>query len=1303
MKWWNRLSVRLTVFIILLAIVPLASFGIATIKDIVRIRLQSIAAFQKEVAGNSAKLIQASLSDIAKEIELVAESTELQSSDPGDQEWVLQMLLKASSHLNSLTIVDLDGRNLVKVGRSSVHLHNDLETEAKPIELPKGLDQEPVLGKLYAAESNLLSLDMYIPLLSPMDRQVAKVLVAEINMAKLLDFITGLHVGKTGYIYVVNDAGKYLVYPDHSAVLAGEDALYNPLVRDFVAGRKQLSANVRYLNRYQNEVMSNAFEIAQPRMLVVAAQPVSEAMATVTQINRRQVWVLSIVFGIAILSSLYFFVKMVGPLRRLERGAQLIGEGDLSHRIKVNSSDELGLATASFNDMAEELEARSRQAERQSWLNRGVAELENLLRGDQSLQDVCSHIVTFMATYLQQQVGLIYTHDGKGTYHYQTGYAFQPGGLFSSVFKLGEGLVGQAALTQKMLEITDIPADYVTITSGLGKTAPKHLTLVPFVFNDQVEAVMELGSLAELSELQQMFLQETADSLAIILASTRTREALNQALLQTRQQAKELQRQQEELQASNEEMEEQTQLLMASESKLKEQQEELQAANEELEEKAEHLERNKRNIELKNQALEELRLQLEKKAEDLTMTSKYKSEFLANMSHELRTPLNSLLLLSKMLVDNKEGNLLAEQVDSAEIIYNSGKDLLALINEILDLSKIEAGKMELNIADIPVFEIQESLLRNFKKVANEKGLSFEVFVGEDCPETIVSDRQRIEQVLKNFIANAFKFTPQGGVTVAIYRPKGSQEFIKPGLTNDNTLVIDVRDTGIGIPADKQSLIFEAFQQLEGGSARKYGGTGLGLSISKELANLLGGEIHLQSEENVGSTFSLILPIEAKPKVSGEPPSLEMYSHGEVTTSSGEPSVATISESKSTADAVADDRHKLGPDDKTVLIIEDDANFAKTLLRFCQGKGFKTLVASSGEDGLKLAAEYQPKAVILDINLPGIDGWTVIEALKDNPATRHIPVHFMSADDPVPAAFAKGAVGYLDKPVSQQDLEKAIASLELVIDKEMKDLLLVEDNVDQRRAITRLISDSDVVIREVANGRDAIAALREKQFDCMIMDLGLPDISGFALLKKIEKDEGISLPPIIVYTGKELTREEENELRKYSESIIIKGVRSEERLLDETSLFLHRMVEKMPAEKRQMISHLHDGDQNLRDRNILIVDDDMRNVFALSKVLNDKGINTLKAENGIRALEILAEREDVHLVLMDIMMPQMDGYETMRRIRAQSRFAQLPIIALTAKAMQKDKDECLAAGANDYLAKPVDINRLLSLMRIWHYR
>jgi len=1029
MKWWNRLSFRLTGVILLLAIVPLAGFGITTIRDIRQVRLNSIAQIQEGVAVNSVKLIEASLAHMIENINLAIETAEMDSADASDQEWYLQLLIRNLPSVHSLAIIAEDGREKVKVGVDVVYSASDLKRFPDYFNFRQRAAPSAVIGDIHSIGNNLLILDVLIPILSPMDRHAVSVVVVEVNLEKLLGFTADLRVGKTGYVYVVNHQGKILVYPDHSVVLAGANALANPVVQAFMLGKNEGVSNGRYINRQGVDVLTNGCAISDPKLLVVVVQSVDEALAAVSRIGKRQAILLVFVLVIAIFFSLYFVIRTITPLRRLEVGARRIGEGHLGHRIPVTSSDELGVVAHSFNAMAMELESVHTRVNNQNWLKQGMTELDNLLRGEQSLKDISTRVLNFMASYLQEQVGLIYVHDGTDSFRYMAGYAFKPGPGFSEDFKPGEGLSGQAALEKKVLDITDIPGSDLTVTSGLGSKVPRHLSIVPFVFNGRVEAVMELGSLHEVSELKKQFLRETADSIAIIFASARSRQNLEVALAQTREQAQTLQYQQQALQSANEEMEEQTQMLMASESKLKEQQEELQAANEELEEKAHYLEHNKKSIEEKNTALEALRRDLEKKASDLAVTSKYKSEFLANMSHELRTPLNSLLLLSRLLSDNKEGNLLQEQVDSARIIYNSGNDLLCLINEILDLSKIEAGKMDLHLTQILVADLATTLEKNFKPLAQEKGLFLNVLVRQGTPEVIENDRQRIEQVIKNFISNAIKFTTMGGVTVEIYQPGGDVVFNRSDLTPHTTIAIDVKDTGIGIPGDKQKLVFEAFQQLESGTARKYGGTGLGLSISRELAHLLGGEIQLCSQENKGSTFTLFLP--AAPPSSCPSP---------------------------------------------VGLMEEIGNIGKK---------------TDGGD----------PAVVADKN---------------------------------------------------------------------------------------------------------------------------PEASW-------------SHPP---------------------------------------------------------------EDEVLKGRNILIVDDDMRNVFALAKVLQEKGINTIKAENGLKALEILARNEPVDMVLMDIMMPVMDGYETMRKIREQTRLSKLPIIALTAKAMQQDRQDCISAGANDYLTKPVDIERLLSMVRVW---
>ena len=753
-----------------------------------------------------------------------------------------------------------------------------------------------------------------------------------------------------------------------------------------------------------------------------------------------------------------------------------------------------------------------------------------------------------------------------------------------------------------------------------------------------------------------------------------------------------LQVQQEELRNTNEELEEQSRRLKESEERLRVQQEELEVTNEELEEKNELLQRQKNEL---TRGKKEIEVQ----AQELAVASKYKSEFLSNMSHELRTPLNSLLLLAQSLTENKEGNLSEEQVQSAGIIYRSGTDLLSLINEVLDLARIEAGRMDLRVGPLRAPDLAEGIRSVFEPVAVQKGLSLTVEVDPQAPQEILTDRQRVEQVIKNLVANAIKFTHNGHVAVEYGRPAHNIDLSLSGLHPDEAVSVAVKDTGIGIPQEQQSAIFEAFQQADGSTARKYGGTGLGLSISRELARLLGGEIQLESSPGSGSTFILYLPVSLK--ADGADPERRPTTPAKPNGGTQD-DVSLMHVQTAVVQQIEDDREALVEGDRIVLLIEDDPNFARILRDRCHDKGFKCLAAATGEAGLELAEERLPHGIILDIRLPGIDGWAVLRALKEDTRTRHIPVHIISVEEPSVESLRKGAVGHVGKPLKSEDLEDVFKKLEEMSEGTPKRVLVVEDDVTMRQRLVELIGEGDVVVDEAATGSQAIDALRAGRYACVILDIGLPDMEGQELLKRLQEDEMV-LPPIIIHTARDLTVEEEMAVREYAASVVLKDVRSSERLLDEVSLFLHWMVSRIPETKRRIIRNLHETDELLRDKRVLVVDDDMRTLFAVSRLLTDRGMRALKAENGERALQILDEEANVDIVLMDIMMPGMDGYETMAKIRAQERFRKLPMIALTAKAMPKDREQCLEAGANDYITKPVDQQRLISLLRVWLYR
>jgi signal transduction histidine kinase/DNA-binding response OmpR family regulator/CHASE3 domain sensor protein len=901
-----------------------------------------------------------------------------------------------------------------------------------------------------------------------------------------------------------------------------------------------------------------------------------------------------------------------------------------------------------------------------NWLLTGNTDLNAKTQGEKEINTLALEVISQLTAYMKAQIGSIYIMEG-GQLNLAGSYAFHYRKDNVNVIKLGQGLIGQAALEKKSIVFSEIPGDYIKINSGLGNSSPKNIIVFPFQYAGQVKGVIEIGSVNEFSDLDMQFLNLVAENIGIAFNSSQSRTKMKELLEETQRQAEELQTQQEEMKQLNEELEEQTQ-------NLKQQQEELRMTNEELEEQTQ-------SLLMKNKEVENARYDIEQKTKQLEVSSRYKSEFLANMSHELRTPLNSLLILSKDLSENHRKNLDEDQVESAEIIYKSGRDLLVLINEVLDLSKIEAGKMAINVERISLQHMVNELLRDFKHHAEQKGLNLNSRLEKELPEFIRTDSQRLNQILKNLLSNAIKFTEKGSVTIHISK-----------YTPDK-IAISITDTGIGIQDDKQMAVFEAFQQADGGTSRKYGGTGLGLSISRELAKLLGAEIKLSSKINEGSAFSLILPLEISP--AHEPAGTDGVK---------EPALFTKSALKNNEylnyPTIEDDRDNITKEDKIVLIIEDDLKFAQILLRQANIKGFKCVSAATGEDGLALAAKYKPQAIILDLDLPGIHGHKVLHELKADPALRHIPVHIMSINERSLEPIKDGAIEYLMKPVDKKDLEEAFNRIENFVSRKMKNLLIIEDDDNSRKIMKKLIGNGDVKCFEAGTGKDALDLYEKNHIDCIVLDIGLPDISGFELIYKLEHLKDGHIPPIVIYTGKELTKEENNELQKYAESIIIKGVKSEERLLDETALFLHRTISKLPESKQMMINKLYDKEAIFHAKKVLLVDDDMRNVFALSKVLKERGMEIIKADNGKSALDLLEKHKGIDIVLMDIMMPEMDGYEAMRRIRAMEKFKRLPILALTAKAMKDDKQKCIDAGASDYIAKPVDVERMLSLMRVW---
>ena len=923
----------------------------------------------------------------------------------------------------------------------------------------------------------------------------------------------------------------------------------------------------------------------------------------------------------------------------------------------------------------------SRARTRQQWLQTGQVGLANAMRGDKTITELAEAVLAFLCDKTGAQAGALYKGEA-GRFH-RDGTIGVPGDApMPEAFALNEGLMGRVAAEGRLMAFNDVPPGYLTIGSALGRDVPRHLVIAPAKADDAVNAVLELGFFEPVDDLVVELLEQSAASIGIALRSARFRSRLQDALEETQRQAGELQAQSEELRVSNEELEEQGTALKESQARLELQQVELEQTNSQLEEQTQ-------TLEAQRDELERAGASLQLKARELEQASQYKSDFLANMSHELRTPLNSLLILSKLLGDNADGNLSADQIKFARTIESSGNDLLTLINDILDLSKIEAGHVEIQPAPIPLDRLTGDLQKVFQPIANERGLTLQIELSSDLPRTIETDRLRLEQILKNLLSNALKFTERGSVRLAVSR------------VGDDKLALAVTDTGIGISPEQQANIFEAFHQADGTISRKYGGTGLGLSISRELARLLGGSITLESKVGEGSQFTVTIPLAYDPALvparKNAPASAAEAVAPAATFSDPSPRVSPWS--------IEDDRGALAEGKRVLLIIEDDEVFASIVCDLSREMGFQCIVAATGQEAVDLAREFRPSAVILDLGLPDQSGLTVLDRLKHDDETRHIPIHVISAADHSQTALALGAVGYLLKPAKRAQLAEVLESLQAKLASRMRRLLIVEDDEVQRDAVAKLLQTQDVETVGVGTAAECLEELRQQTYDCMVLDLSLPDASGFSLLETLSEDGDHSFPPVIVYTGRDLSADEEQRLRRYSSSIIIKGAKSPERLLDEVSLFLHQVVSELPPEQRKMIEKARHRDAALEGRRILIVEDDVRNVYSLTSVLEPRGALTQIARNGQEALDALEAAGDdpaktIDLVLMDVMMPVMDGLTATSAIRNDARWSKLPIVMLTAKAMPDDQKKCLEAGANDYMAKPIDVDKLLSLVRVW---
>jgi CheY-like chemotaxis protein/signal transduction histidine kinase/HAMP domain-containing protein len=962
--------------------------------------------------------------------------------------------------------------------------------------------------------------------------------------------------------------------------------------------------------------------------------------------------------------------NLTTQVRAIAEVATAVTQGDLTRSIQVDARGEVSELKDNINAMIGNLRVTTERNTEQDWLKTNIAKFSRMLQGQRDLVTVGRLLLSEVAPLVNGQQGVMYVMEGvngasclKELASYADGAQQMRDPRF---FAIGEGLVGQAAADRRRLLITDLQAGPIEVRGGLISACPRSVIVLPVLYEGEVKAVLELASLYDFTPSQVAFLEQLTDSIGVVLNTIEATMRTEELLKQSQQLAGELQTQQRELQQTNEEL--------ATKARL-------------LAEQNVEVERKNTEIELARKALEE-------KAAELALTSRYKSEFLANMSHELRTPLNSILILGQQLSQNSEGNLSNRQVEYARTIHSAGTDLLNLITDILDLSKIESGTVTVEYEDLPFSTLKEMIERSFRHEAETRKLSFTLEFDPRLARAMTTDSKRLLQILKNLLSNAFKFTERGGVRLHVAAATGGWNMDHPTLNQSGTVIeFSVSDTGIGIPLEKQRIIFEAFQQADAGTARKYGGTGLGLAISRELAQLLGGEIRLASSPGAGSTFTLYLP-QSQASVT------HSKSAGSVASPAAPATRVAPVRAAARVEDIGDDREDISPQDAVLLIVEDDPHYARIMVNLARGRGFKVLVAGTGERALSLAAKHKPRAISLDVFLPDMLGWTVLNQLKRDPETRHIPVQLLTVEDERQYGLERGAFSFVTKTITTESLEEALDRLKSFTTARPRRLLVIEDNPAERLSITELLGSDDIEIATAESGAAALALMRERTFDCVVLDLALPDISGFELLAEVQKDAKLRETPIVVFTGRELTQEEEGELRRQAKSIVLKGVRSPERLLDETALFLHRVIADLPPEKQLMIRSLHESDEALRGRKVLVVDDDIRNVFALNSLLERHEMQVINASNGYEAIDLLEKSDELSLVLMDVMMPEMDGYETMRRIRNKPQFKLLPIIALTAKAMKGDREKCLEAGASDYVAKPVNSEQLLSLVRMW---
>lgn len=1082
-----------------------------------------------------------------------------------------------------------------------------------------------------------------------------------LGLSELIATLTDAETGQRGYIITGDDA--YLVpYENATFVIKERSQVLQTLLAQSPELKPQVDAIEERINLKMDE-LHRTIDIRRTQGMQTAAAEVSRHLGkNHMDIIRRE-------------------IKEIEAAENARRQAGIRQRAEAFNTAILSTTATAILGVILTLIIAVIVRRSTERQALQNWLSNGEVGLGAALSGDPALDEVGKRALSFLCDYLGAQSAAFYARDG-GILKQAATHGVPAETALPLTLKLNEGVVGQVAAEGKIAVLSDLPDPLLSVGTALGQWQPRHVVVAPAATDAQVDAVIELGFMATVDPATVTLLERASDIISVAVRSANYRATQQNLLEETQRQSEELQTQAEELRVNNEELEEQSRALKESHLRLEQQQAELEQTNVQLSEQARVLEQQKDDL---NRSAADIAL----KAQELEQASRYKSDFLANMSHELRTPLNSSLILAKLLADNRDGNLTEEQVKFARTIQSSGNDLLALINDILDLSKIEAGQMDINAEPVSFRRLASDMTRMFEPLAGEKGLTFRVEADETLPDLFDSDRQRLEQVLKNLLSNALKFTESGSVVLRM-------------SAADNKVHFAVSDTGIGISAEQQQSIFEAFRQADSTISRKYGGTGLGLSISRELSRLLGGHIELNSEPGEGSTFTLILPLIYDP---------QQVAPRETPRSAPEPQIIeTFAEAPAapllpTRTRIPDDRDRLSGDKRLLLAVEDDPSFARILYELAQDLGFQCLIASTAEDAMLMVRQYVPSAVVLDLGLPDHSGLSVLDRLKRDPKTRHIPVHVVSANDYMHAALSMGAIGYMLKPVKRDELVEAFTQLETRLEKRMRRVLIVEDDAVQRDSVMALLKTQDVETVAVGTAAECLAELKAQTYDCMVLDLSLPDASGYSLLETLSTEQDYAFPPVIVYTGRDISAADEQKLRRYSKSIIIKGAKSPERLLDEVTLFLHQMVSDLSPEQQKMLHRAKGRDNMLEGRRLLVVEDDVRNVYAVTNIFEPLGAIVQIARNGreaLDALEVAQASADtaIDLVLMDVMMPEMDGLTATREIRKRPEWKKLPVIMLTAKAMKDDQERCLDAGANDYMAKPLDVEKLVSLVRVW---